>query len=121
DAEKDQIIINAGEIFRGKIFVTQLFKRSHSTIRLHDNFCAHELLMWLYSASTSVAIQILTSSKTLKQDLAFESLYRAFKQERRTSEVRLTEDVHDRKIIIDNREAFQVGESVKDIGRKGTT
>jgi hypothetical protein len=32
-----------------------------------------------------------------------------------------TGDVHDRKIIIDDREAFQVGESVKDIGRKRTT
>jgi hypothetical protein len=121
DAEKDQIIINAGETFRGKIFVTQLFKRARTTIRFHDNFCAHELLTWLYSASPSITIQILTSPKTLKQDPAFESLYRAFKQERRTSEVRLTEDVHDRKIIIDDREALQVGESVKDIGRKGTT
>jgi len=63
----------------------------------------------------------LTSPKTLKQDQAFESLYRDFKQERPASEVRLTKDVHDRKLIIDDREAFGVGESLKDIGRKGTT
>lgn len=121
DAEKDQIIINQGEIFRGKIFVTQLFKRAQAVIRLHDNYCSHEQLLWLYSVPPSVAIRILTSAKALKQDPIFDSLYRAFTKERQAAEIRTTTDLHDRKIIIDDREAFQVGESLKDIGRKGTT
>ncbi|HEV2298418.1 MAG TPA: hypothetical protein VGR72_07875 [Candidatus Acidoferrales bacterium] len=120
DAEKDQIIINQGEAFRGKMFVLQLFKRAHETIRLHDNFCATELLTWLYSVPTRT-IQILTSARTVKQDRGFKSFYEAFRRERNATEVRITDDVHDRKIIIDEREAFQVGESIKDIGHKGTT
>jgi hypothetical protein len=121
DAEKDQIIIKAGETFRGKFFVTQLFKRARAAIRLHDNFCSHEQLEWLYAVSAPVAIRILTSTRALKQDAAFESLYRAFANERRSAEMRTTADIHDRKIIIDDREAYQVGESLKDIGAKGTT
>jgi len=121
DAEKDQIIIKAGETFRGKIFVTQLFKRARSVIRLHDNYCSHEQLLWLYAVPASVAVRILTSPKALKQDPAFGPLYRAFANERKMGEMRTTTDVHDRKLIIDDTEAFQVGESLKDIGRKGTT
>jgi hypothetical protein len=121
DAEKDQIIIKAGETFRGKFFVIQLFKRAQAAIRLHDNFFSHEQLFWLYSVPVSVAICILTSPRALKQDLALESLYRAFVNERHAAEMRTTGDVHDRKIIIDDREAFNVGESLKDIGSKGTT
>ena len=121
DAEKDQVVIKAGETFRGKFFVLQRFKRAKSMVRLHDNFCAHELLAWLYDVQRSVTIHILTSTRGVKQDQAFESLYRAFKNERPSAEVRLTDDVHDRKIIVDDSEAFQVGESIKDIGRKGTT
>lgn len=121
DAEKEQVIINAGEVFRGKVFVIQLFKRARTTLRLHDNFCAHELLEWLYSLPRNVAVQLLTSPRGFKQDPLFESLYRAYKQERPASDLRLTDDVHDRKIIVDDRDAFQIGESIKDIGRKGTT
>jgi len=121
DAEKEQIIINPGETFRGKIFITQLLKRAHAVIRIHDNYCCTEQLMWLYSVPASVDIRLLTSPRALKQDPTFESLYRAFAKERQAAEMRTTTDVHDRKIIIDDREAFQVGESLKDVGRKGTT
>lgn len=121
DAEKSQIMIGAGEVFRGKYFVMQLLKRAQAIIRIHDNYCAHELLAWLYGCPPAVKIHILTSSKGLKQDQAFESLYRAFKLERLLSEVRITGDVHDRKIFIDDREVFQIGESLKDLGKKGTT
>lgn len=121
DAEKDQIIIRPGETFRGKFFLIQVFKRAHAEIRLQDNFCAHELLAWLYDISPKVAIHILTSHKGVKQDRAFEPLYRSFKNDRSLAELRLADDMHDRMVIIDDREAFQVGESFKDIGRKGTT
>src|ERR1700674_621906 len=121
DAEKSQIMIGAGEVFRGKYFVTQLLKRAHTAIRLHDNYCAHELLAWLYGCSAAVKIQVLTSPKGLKQDKTFEPLYRAFKVERVLSEVRITESIHDRRIFIDDRDAFQIGESLKDLGKKGTT
>jgi hypothetical protein len=121
DAEKSQIMIGTGEVFRGKYFVTQLLKRAQAAIRIHDNYCAHELLAWLYGCSPAVKIQILTSPKALNQDQTFEPLYRSFKQERVLSEVRTTGDLHDRKIIIDNKDAFQTGESLKDLGKKGTT
>lgn len=121
DAEKSQIMIGAGEVFRGKYFVTQLLKRANVALRIHDNYCAHELLAWLYGCPPAVKIQILTSPKGLKQDQAFEPLYHAFKLERALSEVRTTGDIHDRKILIDDREVFQIGESLKDLGKKGTT
>ncbi len=121
DAEKSQITIGAGEVFRGKYFVTQLLKRASVALRIHDNYCAHELLAWLYGCPPVVKVQILTSPKGLKQDQAFEPLYRAFKLERVLSEVKITGDIHDRKILIDDREAFQIGESLKDLGKKGTT
>ena len=57
----------------------------------------------------------------MKQDKSFEPLYRAFKFERIQSEVRITESIHDRRIFIDDQDAFQVGESLKDLGKKGTT
>jgi hypothetical protein len=121
DAEKDQIIIKARAPFLGKTFAKQLFKRAHTVIRIQDNFCAVELLEWFYSIPSSVSIRVLTSPRGASQEKDFTSFYQAFRQERPSAEVRLTEDVHDRKIIIDDKDARQIGESLKDIGRKGTT
>lgn len=119
--EKNQIMIKPGEVFGVKVFITQLFRKAHAALRIQDNYCASELPEWLYSASPRVTVRLLTSPNTLKQDKSFESLCRALNKERPSVEARITKDNHDRKIIIDNREAFQVGESIKDLGNKGTT
>jgi hypothetical protein len=100
---------SSGQSFRAKFFVTQLLQKAHGIIRLQDNYCSHELLAWLYLVHPSVTVQLLTSRRTLKQDTSFESLYQALNNERRLSLVKITDDNHDRKIIIDDREAFQFG------------
>ena len=41
--------------------------------------------------------------------------------ERRLADMRTTDNVHDRKVIIDDRGALHIGESLRDIGPKGTT
>lgn len=121
DAEKDQIVIQQGESYRGKAFVIQILKRAKMALRIQDNYCSHELFAWLYSLDSSITINIITSQKTTIQDKTFQAMYEAYKQERPSTEVRLSDSVHDRRILIDEGEVFQTGESLKDIGRKGTT
>jgi len=122
DANKDQIVIRSGEPFRGKYFVLQVLKRARGQICIQDNFCSHEILAWLYSIPPAVEVRVLTSKKTTDQDKTFAAMYRDYKKERPNAEVRLLDKkFHDRRLFIDGAEGFQVGESLKDIGNKGTT
>lgn len=122
DANKDQIVIRQGEAFRGKYFVLQVLKRARGQICIQDNYCSHEILAWLYSVAAAVEVRVLTSKKTTDQDKTFATIYREYKKERPNAEVRLLDkQFHDRKLFIDGAEGFQVGESLKEIGSKGTT
>ena len=121
DSGKDQVVIRQGEVFRGKFYILQLFKRAKAQLQIQDSYCSHELFAWLYGTPASTTTEILTSPKSPAQDKSFATVYQAYRQERPRSEVRLIDAFHDRKIIIDNSEAFQVGESLKDVGKKGTT
>lgn len=122
DANKDQIVIRQGEAFRGKYFVLQILKRAKGQVCIQDNFCSHEILAWLYSVPAAIEVRVLTSKKTTDQDKTFTAIYQDYKKERPNAEVRLLDKkFHDRKLFIDGAEGFQVGESLKDIGNKGTT
>lgn len=122
DANKDQIVIKQGEPFRGKFFVLQVLERARRQVYIQDNYCSHEILLWLYSVPHAVEVRVLTSKKTTDQDKTFAAIYPDYKKERPNAEVRLLDKkFHDRKLFIDRAEGFQVGESLKDIGNKGTT
>jgi hypothetical protein len=121
DANKDQFVIRQGEPFRGKFFILQTLKRAGHSVRIQDGYCSHDLLAWLYAIPPQIAIEVLTSPKGVAQDKPFEPLYRDYIKERPNLSVRLSAAFHDRRIILDDREVFSVGESLKDVGAKGTT
>ena len=121
DFEKDQVVIQPGQPFRGRFLVLSLFKRARTTLKIQDNYLCSDILDWLYGVPDAVNVKALTSPKAVKQDKPFESMYRAYRVERPRAEVRLSNNFHDRKLILDDGQCYGVGESLKDIGTKGTT
>lgn len=121
DANKDEITIGEGQVFRAKFFVmSNLFKRARHRLWIQDAYLSHEVLAWLYSTEAAISVRLLTSERTVTQDKAFAPMFAAYRAERPESETRLSKGLHDRRIILDCNEVFGVGESLKDMGRTGT-
>jgi len=69
--------------------------------------------LYLDEEPESVEIKILTKNMKGK----FEAVARKFKVQRPNFEVRLSNDIHDRNILVDNR-AWMFGQSLKNAGEK---
>ena len=109
-----QGIFFEGQIFDAYNFVSNLFKRAKESVMIIDNYIDNSVLIHLTEIKKDVKVKILTKSisEKLKLDIKkFEDQY--FK-----IEVKVYKKAHDRFIIIDGKEVYHVGASLKDLGKK---
>lgn len=103
-----------GQIFDAYLFVSGLVKKAKSSIVLIDNYCDETTLSILGKCESKVKVTILTKSitKELKVDLQ--------KHNAQYPNIRAKEfsSSHDRFLIIDEREIYHIGASLKDLGKK---
>ncbi|MFW9597794.1 MAG: ORF6N domain-containing protein [Paludibacter sp.] len=103
-----------GQIFEAYHFVSELIKKANSSIVLVDNYVDDSVLTLLSKKNKGVLIKIYTKqiSKQLRLD--------ADKFAAQYGEVKLIEFVksHDRFLIIDEKEMYHFGASLKDLGKK---
>ena len=85
----------------------------HSCL-LIDNYIDDSILEMLTKKRRDVEVIILTSNKTNITKLDIQK----FNNEYPTLEVAKTDKFHDRFIIVDNKELYHVGASLKDLGKK---
>jgi hypothetical protein len=109
-----QGIFFEGQIFDAYKFISDLFRKANKSILIIDNFIDDSVLMHLSKKNPKVKVKILTdkTSNQLKLDLVkFEKQY--FKVE-----VVIYKKAHDRFIILDSKEVYHIGASIKDLGKK---
>jgi hypothetical protein len=108
-----QGIFYNGQIFDAYKFVAELIRGAERYIVLIDNF-VDETVLTLFSKNPKVNVEIYTKniSKQLKLDLnKYNSQYKPIKVQR-------FNQAHDRFLIIDNKDIYHIGASLKDLGKK---
>jgi len=113
DLKPKQGIFYNGQIFDAYVFVNNLIKSAKKTIVLIDNY-VDETILTLFSKNQKVKVTIYTKNinKQLKLDLA------KYNAQYKPIEIRKFNEAHDRFMIIDDKEVYHIGASLKDLGKK---
>ena len=111
--KKNQGIFFNGEIFDSHVFISDLIKSAKTDLILIDNYVDETTLLLFNKRNANVKVTIYTKiTANLKLDLdKFNSQY----DDINIKEFNLS---HDRFLIIDKKEVYHIGASLKDIGKK---
>ena len=112
--EPNKGIFFEGEIFDAYLFISNIIKKAESSIILIDNFIDETVLTMLSKRSEKVNAIIYTKqiSKQLRLDLTKHN------QQYSKVKIKVMPNSHDRFLIIDNKELYHIGASLKDLGKK---
>ena len=103
-----------GQIWDSYNLIVNIIKRAESKILIIDNYIDDSILEMLSKKKEGVEVVIITSNKSniLKLDI------QKFNKEYPTLKVAISDKFHDRFIVIDNKELYHCGASLKDLGKK---
>ena len=110
----NQKIFFEGQIYDAYSLIVDIIKKANDKITIIDNYIDDSVLKMLVKKNKHVEAVILTSSKSNIQKLDVEK----FNKEYPTLKISKTNKFHDRFIIIDNKELYHCGASIKDLGKK---
>jgi AbiTii len=116
--EKDyqEKIFSEKSQFDASFEISQLIEKAKNEIILIDGYVDTTTLKLLTSKKNNVSIKILTDPKAKSE--ALEVLIEKFNKQYKGLEIRYSKSFHDRFIIIDNINFYQIGASMKDLGNK---
>lgn len=114
DIEPKQGIFFEGQVFDAYKFVSGLVRKADKNIILIDNYIDETVLDLLSKKKNKVKVIILTKniSKTLQLD------EKKFNEQFSNLTVKQFSKAHDRFLIIDDKEIYHFGASLKDLGKK---
>ena len=109
-----QDIFFKGQIFDAYSFVSDLVRTAKTSIILIDNYIDDTVLTHFAKRTKNVKFTIFTKtiSKQFKLDI------KKHNEQYQTIEVKEFKDAHDRFLIIDEKEIYHFGASLKDLGKK---
>jgi hypothetical protein len=109
-----QGIFYDGQIFDAYKFISDLIRRAKSSIILIDNYVDDSVLTLFSKRKKNVNVVIYTKNitKQLKLDL------KKYNSQYNPIEIKEFKNAHDRFLIIDDKEVYHIGASLKDLGRK---
>ena len=108
-----QGIFYDGQIFDAYVFVNDLLKLAVDEVVLIDNYIDETVLV-LFSKYSNIKIKIYTQNISKQLKLDFEKYSKQYKN----IELKEFKNSHDRFLIIDKKELFHMGASLKDLGKK---
>jgi hypothetical protein len=110
----DKGIFFDGQVFDAYSFVSDLIKRAETSIILIDNYIDESVLTFLSKRKANVSAIIFTkeNSKTFQLNL------KKHNAQYPHIDVKPFAHSHDRFLIIDNKELYHIGASLKDLGKK---
>ena len=112
--EVKQNIFYDGQIYDAFSFIVDLIKKAKTKLTLIDNYVDTNTLNMLCKKNTGVDALIITAGKgslTTKDITKFNAQYPKLS-------VKIMNDFHDRFLIIDDKEVYHIGASIKDAGKK---
>ena len=110
---KQQIFYN-GQIYDAYNLIVDIFKSAKKKIVIIDNYIDDSVLKMLTKKKNNVEVVILTSSNNNISKLDITKFNRQYP----ILKVSITNNFHDRFIIIDNMDLYHCGASFKDLGKK---
>ena len=114
EKEFRQKIFYDGQIWDSYNLIIKLIKKAKEKILIIDNYIDDTILEMLAKKNKNVKVVILTSNKSNISKLDIQK----FNKEYPILEIAKTDKFHDRFILIDNKELYHVGASLKDLGKK---
>lgn len=109
-----QKIFFEGQIYDSYSLIIDIIKRAKEKILIIDNYIDDSILEMLTKKNKKVKVVILTSEKSNISKLDIQKLNKEYP----ILEMAKTNKFHDRFIVIDNKEIYHVGASLKDLGKK---
>ena len=108
-----QGIFYDGQIFDAYVFVNDLLKLAKEEIVLIDNYIDESVFI-LFSKYANKKVKIYTKTITKQLKLDFQK----YQLQYNNIEIREFKNSHDRFLIIDKKEIYHLGASIKDLGKK---
>ncbi|HPA57326.1 MAG TPA: ORF6N domain-containing protein [bacterium] len=117
--ENDQLIPKQGVLFEGQVFdahkfVSDIVRSAEKSIILIDNYVDDTVLTLFSKRKHGVVLKILT--KNLSKQLQLDT--QKFNEQFPPAEIKEFNHSHDRFMIIDDRDLYHFGASLKDLGKK---
>ncbi|HQJ60953.1 MAG TPA: ORF6N domain-containing protein [bacterium] len=109
-----QGVLFDGQIFEAHTFVSDIVRSAEKSIILIDNFVDDTVLTLFSKRKQGVALKILT--KNLSKQLILDT--QKFNEQFPPAEIIEFNHSHDRFMIIDDKDLYHFGASLKDLGRK---
>lgn len=114
DENFKQKIFFEGQIYDAYSLIIDIIKKAKKKITIIDNYIDDSILRMLTKKNKNVTAVILTSEKSNISKLDIQK----FNKEYPVLKVAKTDKFHDRFIIIDDKELYHCGASIKDLGKK---
>lgn len=113
-AESNQKLFFEGQIYDAFSLITSIIRKSGKMIRLVDNYVDISTLNILSKKNPGVSVTVYTNPKThlTKKDVE------TFNGQYPDLTVKYTDAFHDRFLVLDDLEAYIIGASLKDAGKK---
>ena len=108
-----QGIFYDGQIFDAYVFVNDLIKTAISEIILIDNYI-DETVFTIFSKYPNIRTKIYTQNISKQLKLHFEK----YQKQYQNIELKEFKNSHDRFLIIDKKDIYHLGASLKDLGKK---
>ena len=109
-----QKIFFQGQIWDSYSLIIDIIKRANKKITIIDNYIDDSMLKMLTKKNKNVEVVIITSDKSNIENIDIKK----FNKEYPILKVAKSDKFHDRFIIIDNKELYHCGASIKDLGKK---
>ena len=110
-----QGVFYEGQVFDADVFVTKYILSAKKSIVLIDNYVDITTLEMLAKKGEKVQLKIVTSKKG---NALAQSDIKRFQEQYGKLEISESTSFHDRFLIIDNKELYLIGASLKDLGKK---
>lgn len=109
-----QHIFYDGQIFDAYLFVSDIIKSAKKSIKLIDNFIDESTLVLFTKRDANIKTTIYT--KTISKELQLD--LKKYNEQYEKIEVIKFDLSHDRFLIVDEKEIYHFGASLKDLGKK---
>ena len=109
-----QRVFFEGQIWDSYSLIIDIIKKANKKILIIDNYIDDNVLKMLAKKKNNVEVVIFTSNKSNIETLDIKK----FNKEYPILKVAKTNKFHDRFIVIDNKEMYHLGASIKDLGKK---
>ena len=109
-----QKIFFEGQIYDAYSLIIDIIRKANNKIFIIDNYIDDSVLKMLIKKNKNVEVVILTSEKSNIEKIDIQK----FNKEYPVLKVAKTNKFHDRFIVIDNKEMYHLGASIKDLGKK---